>query len=317
MRTRSRLRRPARAQIARLSATLLAGVAAGEAQAHAGHVHWLDAAGTWTWDPWVILPLALSGALYVAGVARLWRRAGIGRGVRPWQAACFTLAWGLLVFALVAPLHWLGGRLFVAHMIEHEILMTAAAPLLVLARPVVMLWALPAGWRRSLGGLVRATAVARCWARLTSPAVATVVHGAALWAWHVPSLYQAALRDPWVHWLQHLGFFVTALLFWRALLHGSERAYGAAVFYLFATSLHTGFLGVLLAFARRPLYPAQTAGAAEWGLTPLEDQQLAGLVMWVPGGLIYTGAALALAGLWIARSGSQGRTGGYHAAAAR
>jgi putative membrane protein len=317
MTARPRIGRRERVKAARLLASLLACVAAGEAKAHAGHVHWLDAASTWTWDPWVIGPLALSGALYVAGLVRLWRRAGVGRGVRLWQAACFVLAWGLLVFALVAPLHWLGGRLFVAHMVEHEILMTAAAPLLVLARPVVMLWALPARWRRSLGGIGRVPAVARCWARLTDPAVATLVHGAVLWAWHVPSLYQAALGDPRVQWLQHLGFFVTALLFWRALLQGHERAYGAAVFYLFATSLHTGFLGVLFAFARRPLYPAQTAGAAEWGLTPLEDQQLAGLVMWVPAGLVYTAAALALAGLWIARSGSQARRGGYHAAAAR
>jgi putative membrane protein len=298
---------------------LLALLASGTAHAHDGHVHWLDAGSTWTWDPWVTLPLAVSGGLYLCGVARLWRRAGIGRGVRAWQAGCFALGWVLLVLALVAPLHWLGGRLFVAHMVEHEILMTAAAPLLVLSRPVAMLWALPTAARRSLGGLGQAPAVSRWWARVTNPLVATLLHGGALWAWHAPALYQAALADPWIHWLQHLCFFGTALLFWRALLQGRERerAYGAAVFYLFATSLHTGFLGVLLAFARRPIYPAQTAGAAEWGLTPLEDQQLAGLFMWIPAGLVYAGAALALAGLWIARSGSQARRDGSHAAAAR
>jgi hypothetical protein len=94
-----------------------------------------------------------------------------------------------------------------------------------------------------------------------------------------------------------------------------ERAYGAAVFYLFATSLHTGFLGILLAVARQPIYPLQTGAAPEWGLTPLEDQQLAGLVMWIPAGLVYAGAALALAGLWIARSSSDLGTGGRQAAA--
>lgn len=291
---------------------LLALVMAGEAHAHAGHVHWLDLGTTWTWDPWVMLPLALSGGLYAGGAARLWRRAGIGRGVRRWEAACFALGWALLVFALVAPLHWLGGRLFVAHMVEHEILMAAAAPLLVLGRPVAMLWALPARSRRRVGQVGRTPAVARVWRFLTTPAVATIVHGTAIWIWHIPALYGAALADPWIHWLQHVSFFATALLFWRALLQGSERAYGAAVFYLFATSLHTGFLGVLLAFARRPLYPEQTAGAAEWGLTPLEDQQLAGLFMWIPGGLVYAGAALVLAGLWISRS-----SGGDHAVAAR
>jgi putative membrane protein len=300
----------------RILALLLMVLAAGEAQAHAGHVHWLDTGTTWTWSPWVTLPLALSGGLYLAGVTRLWRRAGIDRGVRLWQAACFGLGWLFLVVALVAPVHWLGERLFVVHMIEHEILMAVSAPLLVVGRPVAMLWAFPSGSRRSIGGIGQAPAVARAWTWLTHPLVATLVHGAALWVWHVPALYEMALADPWIHWLQHVSFFVTALLFWRALLQGreGERAYGAAVFYLFVTSLHTGFLGILLAFIRRPIYPTQTSGAAEWGLTPLEDQQLAGLFMWIPAGIVYAGAALVLAGLWIAHSS---RRGGPHVSLAR
>lgn len=303
----------------RAAAILLALLAASEAQAHSGHVHWFEIGTTWTWDPWVVLPLALSGGLYLTGLARLWRRAGIGRGVKLWQATCFACGWGLLVFALVTPLHWLGERLFVAHMIEHEILMALAAPLLVVGRPVAMLWALSAAMRRRAGGIGQTPAVARSWNWLTYPPVATLVHGGALWIWHAPAFYEAALADPWIHWLQHLSFFVTALLFWRALLQGreGERAYGAAIFYLFVTSLHTGFLGILLAFFRRPIYPTQTSQAAEWGLTPLEDQQLAGLFMWIPAGLVYAGAALILAGLWIASSSSSRFRGGHHATAAR
>jgi cytochrome c oxidase assembly factor CtaG len=301
-------------------ALLLALLLPGRALAHAGHLHWTEIGTTWTWDPWVVLPLTLSGSLYAAGAFRLWRRAGVGRGVRLWQAGCFALGWLLLAGALVTPLHWLGERLFVAHMVEHEILMAVSAPLLIVARPVgAMLWALPARWRRRVGSLGRVPALARSWSILTNAPIATILHGAALWVWHIPALYEAALADPWVHWLQHVSFFATALLFWRALLQGPERerAYGAAVFYLFATSLHTGFLGILLAVARQPIYPLQTGTAPEWGLTPLEDQQLAGLVMWIPAGLIYAGAALALAGLWIARSASDLRTGGRHAYAAR
>jgi putative membrane protein len=304
----------------RAPALLLALLLPGRALAHGGHVHWLEAGTTWTWDPRVTAFLALSGGLYAAGILRLWHRAGIGRGVRLWQAGCFALGWALLVAALVAPLHWLGERLFVAHMVEHEILMALAAPLLIVARPVgAMLWALPARWRRGVGAIGRIPALARSWAFLTRAPVATLLHGMALWFWHIPALYEAALANAWLHWLQHVSFFVTALLFWRALLQGRERerAFGAAVFYLFATSLHTGFLGVLLAVARHPIYPVQTGAAPEWGLTPLEDQQLAGLVMWIPAGLIYAGAALALAGLWIARSASDLRTGGRHAYAAR
>jgi putative membrane protein len=292
---------------------LLALMTAGEAQAHAGHVHWLEMKTIWTWDPWVTLPLAVSGGLYLAGLLRLWRRAGVGRGVKLWQAACFAAGWGLLVFALVAPLHWLGERLFVAHMIEHEILMALAAPLLVVGGPVVMLWACPAAMRHGLGGIGQRPLVARSWRWLTNPPVATLLHGVALWIWHAPPLYEAALADSWIHWLQHLSFFVTALLFWRALLQGREGewAYGAAVFYLFVTSLHTGFLGILIAFFRRPIYPTQTSAASEWGLTPLEDQQLAGLFMWIPAGFVYAGMALILAGLWIAHSGSLRSWGGH------
>jgi putative membrane protein len=303
----------------RAFAAVLMLLAANEAQAHAGHVHWLEIGTTWTWDPWVTLPLALSGGLYLAGIIRLWRRAGTGRGVRLWQASCFALGWLLLVVALVTPLHWLGERLFVAHMIEHEILMVAAAPLLIVGRPVVMVWAFPMRLRRSIGDIGQRPVVARSWDWLTNPPIATLLHGLALWLWHIPTLYQAALADPWIHWLQHLSFFVTALLFWRALLQGRERdrAYGAAIFYLFVTTLHTGFLGILLALLRRPIYPAQTLGAAEWGLKPLEDQQLAGFVMWIPAGIVYVGAALVLAGLWIARSGSPRSGGGHHAYAAR
>jgi putative membrane protein len=292
----------------------------GHALGHAGHLHWTEVGTTWTWDPWVTLPLVLSGSLYATGATRLWRRAGIGRGIRVWQAGCFALGWALLVLALVAPLHWLGERLFVAHMVEHEILMAASAPLLIVARPIgAMLWALPQAWRRGLGAIGRVPSFARTWSVLTNAPVATILHGAALWVWHIPSLYEAALADPWLHWVQHVSFFGTALLFWRALLQGPrrERAYGASVFYLFVTSLHTGFLGILLAIARRPIYPAQTGAAPEWGLSPLEDQQLAGLVMWIPAGLVYAGAALALAGLWIARSASDLHTGGRHAYAAR
>ena len=213
----------------------------------------------------------------------------------------------VLLGALVSPLHALGETLFSAHMVEHELLMAVAAPLLVMARPGnAMLWAFPAAWRLAMGGLVRSRSCKSVWQWLTSPVAATVLHGVAIWAWHVPALFDAALESETLHWLQHLSFFVTALLFWWALVHarGRERGYGAAVFYLFATALHSGFLGVLLTFAPMPLYSGQSA-ASGWGLTRLEDQQLAGLIMWIPGGTIYALAALVFAGMWISASGSR------------
>jgi putative membrane protein len=274
----------------------------------------------WTLTPWITLPLVLSGAFYATGVARLWSCAGQGRGVRLWQVLCFAAGWGLLVLALVSPLHWLGERLFTAHMIEHEILMTLAAPLLVVARPVgAMLWALAPRMRRTVGGLGRTPVLRATWRRLIEPFPATIIHGVALWLWHMPVLYEAALHNTLLHWLQHLSFLGTALLFWFALLQGKarQRGYGAAVFYLFITALHSGFLGILLAVARAPVFPDQTSAASSWGLTPLEDQQLAGIIMWVPAGLVYAGAALVLAGLWIRHSGSLATQGGVHATAPR
>ena len=274
--------------------------------AHTGHLHWREIGTTWSWSPWVVLPLALSLTLYALGTTRLWRHAGYGRGVRPWQALCFIAGWLLLFGALVAPLHWLGERLFAAHMIEHEILMTVAAPLIAVSRPAgAMLWGLPAGWRSSVGSIGQTSAFTTVWSRLTEPRIATAVHAIALWTWHAPALYNAALSNDFVHWLQHVSFLATALLFWWALLRGPERerAYGSAAFYLFLTSLHSSFLGVLLTFAGRPIYPLQSETASDWGLAPLDDQQLAGLIMWVPAGMIYAIAALLLAGVWLARIG--------------
>src|SRR5215207_1618025 len=288
---------------------------AGDAQAHHTATY-SSSLAVWTFDPRVLVPLCLSGGLYFMGSCRLWRRAGPGRGVRPWQAACFWAGWMALVVGLVSPLHWLGGHLFTAHMIEHEILMVVAAPLLVLARPAgAMMWALPARWRGPIGGIGRTRWFSATWRFLTDPLVATVLHAVALWAWHMPSLYNAVLTDGFAHWLQHLSFFITALLFWWSLLQGRarQRGYGAAVFYLFATALHTALLGVLLTVSKGLWYPGQGAFAASFGLTPLEDQQFAGLVMWVPAGLVYAGAALALAGLWIGRSGARLAPGGAHA----
>ncbi|WIU39913.1 cytochrome c oxidase assembly protein [Methylorubrum extorquens] len=278
-----------------------------DASAHGGDVGELWSTGAaWTSDLRVLIPLYASALLFLLGTLRLWRRAGYGRGVRRWQVACFWSGWTVLALALLSPLHWLGERLFTAHMIEHELMMAVAAPLLVLARPWgTMLWALPVSWRVPIGGTIRHAWLSGGWRLASGPFAATLAHAVALWAWHMPGLYDLVLVNPLAHWLQHLSFLASALLFWGALLRGParRRGYGVAFVYLFLTSLHTGLLGVLLTVSPRLWYPGQVAAAGEWGLTPLEDQQLAGLVMWVPAGLVYTIAALVLAGLWIRHSG--------------
>jgi putative membrane protein len=257
----------------------------------------------WNFDAWIVTPLMIAGCGYATGAIMLWRRAGIGRGLRPWQICAYAAGWFALVGALLSPLHELGEQLFTAHMVEHEIIMAVAAPLLVLARPAAgFLWAWPAAWRRTIGRAVRSDLPAGCWVIMTAPVVATLLHGIAIWVWHIPVLFDSAVTDITLHRLQHLSFLLTALLFWWALLRNCGA--GAATAHLFITMTHTGLLGALLTFAPHVLYGAQTANAAAWGLTPLEDQQLAGLVMWVPAGIIYAGAALGFAALWIRDSGA-------------
>jgi cytochrome c oxidase assembly factor CtaG len=158
-----------------------------------------------------------------------------------------------------------------------------------------MLRTLPRSARR----LANAAPLRSLWSWLTRPINATIGHGAAIWLWHAPALFDAAVENVTLHRLQHVSFFVTALFFWQAMLRRSAR--GAAFGHVFLTMLHTSLLGALIALAPHVLYRVQTAQSAAWGLTPLEDQQLAGLVMWAPAGAIYAGAALALAALWIRR----------------
>jgi putative membrane protein len=276
--------------------------------------------GIWTYDPWILIPLYTSAFLYLFGTYRLWRRAGHGRGVRRWQVACFWTGWTMLALALTSPLHWLGERLFLAHMVEHEVLMVIAAPLLAVARPFgAFLWALPTPWRQYVGRVGRHEAVAAPWRVLRDPFAATLLHAVALWAWHAPALYTTVLTSLPMHRLQHASFFFSAVLFWWTLFYGPgrQRSYGIAVSCLFLTSLHSAILGILLTLSRQPWYPQQSDFASICGLTPMEDQQLAGLIMWVPPGLIYLGAALYFAGRWISNAGAARGPGDRHVLATR
>jgi len=123
-----------------------------------------------------------------------------------------------------------------------------------------------------------------------------VIHAAALWIWHIPALFDATLESDVVHALQHASFLGTALLFWWAILNSSLdwKSSFVGVLYLFITSLHSSILGALLTFTHRVLYPVYSDTTSAWGITPLEDQQLGGLIMWVPAGLVYIGAGMVM-----------------------
>jgi putative membrane protein len=252
----------------------------------------------WSLEPWVLALLAASALLYAVGLRRLWRRAGRGRGVTPAQAYRFATGWMVLAIALVSPVDAVGGALFSAHMVQHELLMVVAAPLLVCARPLeAWTWALAPRWRRLLGGFFHTRAWSGAWRVAVDPLGAWLIHAVVLWAWHIPSLFESALTHEGVHALQHASFLASALLFWWSVLAQPARA-GAGLASLFTTMLHTGGLGALLTFAPTPWYP-HYADTLAYGLTPLEDQQLGGLVMWVPGGFAYFAFGLAIVARWL------------------
>ena len=268
-----------------------------------GPRNFADLASDWGREPGSIVFLAILALLYGCGLFRLRRISP--RLIPRSDIAFFTAGWLVLFVALASPLHEWGEVLFSAHMIQHELLMLVAAPLLVLGRPAaVLLHGLPKG---SAAGLTR-WAKGAGWGHIASivtrPFAAWLIHAAVLWAWHAPFLFQAATKNDGVHFLQHASFLGSALLFWWAVIHGRQRAlgFGAAVLYMFGTAIHSGLLGALLTFSGSVWYPIYSETTAPWGLTPLQDQQLGGLIMWIPAGLVYVLAGLLLLVGWMRES---------------
>jgi putative membrane protein len=280
------------AHFPRRSCLLVVAAAALPAGAHGPGAH--AAAWSWNLDPWLIVPLLFAAAIYARGCLRLARRARPGRGIDRRQHAAFAGGWLLLAAALLSPFDTLGSALFWVHMIQHELLMGAAAPLLVMARPLeAFAWGLPRGWPRALRDASRGPTL-RWIGWMQRPTAAWLVHALAIWAWHVPALFNLALVDDGVHTLQHFSFFATGLVFWQSVWRHARGGEGAALAALFTTMVHMGVLGALLTFSHGAWYDFPATGT--YGLTALEDQQLGGLVMWVPGGLPYLLASLVILG---------------------
>jgi putative membrane protein len=249
----------------------------------------------------VVALLALAAMMYATGLARLLPHVHARREL-VWRAIAFAAGWIALAIALLSPLDTAASGSFALHMIQHETLMLIAAPLLVLGRGLpTFVWAFPHDLRISFGRLANQSWFSGGWKLLTTPLSAWILHALALWLWHAPAFFNAAVRNPVVHDWQHVTFLVTALIFWHALLrHASHGARAMGIIYLFTTTIHTGVLGALLTFARKPLYASLDSGLGSWlALTPLEDQQLGGLIMWVPGALVYVSVALTLLARWI------------------
>lgn len=261
----------------------------------------------WTFPPLVSISLLIVSAIYLIGVRRLWRRAGVGSGIEKRQAGVFASGMFVLIIALVSPIDALADDLGWMHMIQHMLLMNVAAPLMILGAPgMAFLWTLPVRQRRWVGSLKKIRGPGRpLYYLLWHPLLLWSLFALTLWIWHLPSLYERALRHELFHDFQHLTFFVAAALFWRVLLDPVSRlrlSRVVAVLYLFLTSLHAMILGVFMALAPGVWYKTYEGRTVFWNVSALQDQQIAGLIMWMPACMIYAGFAAVMLALWVEKS---------------
>jgi putative membrane protein len=222
----------------------------------------------WNTDPVLVACLLGLGVLH-AGRARL-------QAIEGWRHGCFWAGWLVLSLALVSPVCNLSVALFSVRIAQHVVLTLVAAPLLVLGqagRLSFPSWLLLPAAIRSL--VVGANA---CWFGALAFAIA-------MWLWHVPAVYDATFQSTVIYWTMHVSMIGVALLFWDAAFR-SQGFLAGSLLSIFATMLQMSLLGAIFTFARMPLFPMHELTTLPWGMSPSEDQQLGGLIMWVIGGMI-------------------------------
>ncbi len=267
----------------------------------------------WTGDPALIWVLCAALLFWRGGRGRRRRR---GEG---WRTAAFVAGLAAIVIAIGSPIDKLADELFWVHMVQHILLIAVAPPLLALARPWSRMWrGFPVAFRRSVAREVsggRAWAPARRVAAIAAGGVASwLIFNLNFCAWHLPFLYDAALRSPPVHALEHLIFFATALLFWTRVVYSppwrSPLGEMAKLAYLGSTMVVGWVLAIVLAMASSPIYSAYADEASRPGhISAFTDQQLAAGVMWVPGSISYTIAIVVIAYRWLEPADSRRRSG--------
>lgn len=257
----------------------------------------------WTWRPDVVFVLGALGTAYTIGWWRLRRRGS--RVARSWHIVAYLAGLGGVALALLSPIEALGSRLFLMHMVQHELLSMIAPPLLLLADPLpVILWGFPRKLRLSGRHLLARGALVRRLLRIaTWMPIAWGIYLVNLWVWHIPAAYEAALQSHIVHDLEHLTFFGTALLFWWPIINPAPRlhghiAFGFRILYIIAAAFQNAALGFVIAVTERVLYPSYTAAPRPWGLSPLDDQAFGGAIM-SEAGMMFLIPLLVLVARWL------------------
>src|SRR3989440_9145652 len=238
---------------------------------------WLTA---WIWEPSILIGTALIVGLYLYAVGPLRKRYHLAERVKRGQVVAFLLGVFIMFLALVSPLDELGDSyLFSAHMVQHLFLTLVGPPLLLIGTPA---WLLQPLLRKRTVFLIARV--------LTFPALAFFLYNADFWLWHAPPLYNATLENQGIHILEHVTFIVFGILNWWPIFSPSEElprlSLGGQILYIFLTGMPTVALGAGLTFFP-PLYAPYLAASRIWGLSAAVDQQLGGLIMWIPGNIFY------------------------------
>lgn len=273
----------------------------------------------WSWEPWLLACIALAMVPYVIGMARMGRarRAKVlGRG----RAPSFLAGIAVLLLALESPLDAIADDLFSAHMAQHMLLLLVIPPLLVYGRPVITwLWAFDLGARRGIVHGWKRTGMQAVFEWLMRPSVVWVLLTAALCFWHLPGPYDWAVRHEWLHDLEHLSFLGFSLAFWTIVIepYGRRRrlGFGATIVFVVSSGFVMGLIGAVLTFAATPLYAVHLHTTQAYGLTPLQDQELAGVIMWIPSNLVHVAALCSVFFAWY--RADQGGAAGLSGAALR
>ena len=252
----------------------------------------------------IVPSLGVMTVIYALGAARVWKTAGLDRGLKLWQASAFLTGIVVTGLALAGRVDALVDEFFAAHMIQHMILIFISAPLFVLSGvPQAFFWALGGRASHRLAHFWgRQKRLRRAWEWLSGVWPAWALFTFDLWIWHAPPLYQAAVESNLVHAVEHLGFLFTAMLFWWTILaeFRSRVRGGAGLLALIFAMLQMGLLGALIALSPGVIYPDYHGGVLlGMQLTALGDQQLAGLVMWLPGGIIFLFLIAGYGMLWL------------------
>jgi cytochrome c oxidase assembly factor CtaG len=246
---------------------------------------------SWTFEPWLIISLLLAGGIYLRGWFDLHRR--IPKRFAVWRLIAFQAGLLTLFLALASPLHPLAELLLQFHMMQHLLLMMVVPPLLLLGAPILpALRGLPRPLLlHGLGPIFASTGVQRLGSFLTHPIVCLLAFMVSNIAWHVPALYELALRSEFWHQIQHICFLGTGLLFWWPVVQpwpsGLRWPRWTIIPYLLVADIQNTALSAFLIFSERVLYPTYATVPRLWGISVLDDQAAAGAIMWVPGSVIF------------------------------